>query len=59
VKKDNIHRYVESLVSGKYYLVKKDFNPNAPQDGDKKAIDRDGDGIISTQELNDSIMKEQ
>jgi len=30
VKKDHVHRYVESLVSGKYHFIKKDFDPNAP-----------------------------
>ena len=45
------------MVSGKYYLVKKDFDPNAPQDNNDKIIDKDGDGIVSTQEINDFEMK--
>ena len=50
---------MESLVSGKYYVVKKDFDPNAPQDDSQKIIDKDRDGIVSTQEINDFEMKAQ
>lgn len=53
------HRFVESLISGKYNAVKKEFDPNKLKAGGSKMVDKDGDGIVSTQELNDFEMKEQ
>ena len=52
----NIHRAVESLVSGKFKKINKAFDPNKDLSL-KKVIDVDGDGIVSTQELNDYEMK--
>ena len=51
-------RFVESLISGKYNPVKKEFDPNKQSKNQPKIVDKDGDGIVSTQELNDFEMKE-
>ena len=51
-------RFVESLISGKYNAVKKEFDPNKQNASQSKLVDKDGDGIVSTQELNDFEMKE-
>lgn len=53
----NVHRYVESLVSGKFFFVKKDFDPNAAPDD--VVADKNADGITSTQEKNDYNMRQQ
>ena len=58
VKPENVHRFVESLVTGKFHAVKKDFDPNKDLSMNTM-IDADGDGIVSTQELNDYEMKQQ
>ena len=52
-------RFVESLISGRYNEVKKDFDPSKQSQSQAKIVDKDGDGIVSTQELNDFEMKEQ
>ena len=53
------HRYIESMVTGKYNPAPLSFDPNKPTDADKwKLTDKDGDGIVSTQELQDYEMKE-
>ena len=49
---------MESLVTGKFHQVKSDFDPNKDT-SQNQVIDQDGDGIISTQELNDYEMKLQ
>jgi len=46
------------LVTGEFHPVKGDFDPNKDT-SINKIIDTDGDGIVSTQELNDYEMKEQ
>ena len=47
------------MVTGVFIPLKKDIDPNAPVDSEmKKVMDKDGDGIISTQELNDYEMKQ-
>ena len=58
MKPENVHRFVESLVTGHFRAVKKDFDPNKDLSVNK-IIDTDGDGIVSTQELNDFQMKLQ
>ena len=45
------------MVTGKFYRVTKEFNPN--QQSVASTLDTDGDGIVSTQELNDKEMKIQ
>ena len=55
-KVKNVYRAVESLVSGKFNRITKEFDPNKDLSM-KKIIDTDGDGIVSTQELNDWEMK--
>ena len=55
-KPESVHRYVESLVTGKFQNVKPGFNPNAVEEIDV-GVDQDGDGMISTQELNDYEMR--
>ena len=57
---ESVHRFVESLVTGKFYSVKAGYDPNELADLDKlKKLDTDGSGIVSTQEINDNEMKEQ
>lgn len=46
------------MVSGKFNKISKEFDPNKDLSM-KKIIDTDGDGIVSTQELNDYEMKQQ
>ena len=53
----------ESLLTIKlklqYFFALPPFDPNKPTDADKwKLTDKDGDGIVSTQELQDYEMKE-
>lgn len=52
-------KYVESMISGKFTEVKKDFDPNADRNLEIGGADADGNNIISTQELNDYEMKMQ
>ena len=57
---ESVHRFVESLVTGRFYPVKAGYDPNESPDTDKlKLVDKDGSGIVSTQEINDFEMKEQ
>lgn len=58
VKQDHIYRYVESLVTGRFHKVSKDFDPNKDLSVNK-IIDADGDGIVSSTELHDFEMKQQ
>lgn len=56
VKKSS--KYVESLVTGKYFKVSNAFDPTeiSPSEG---GVDLDGDGIVSTIEKIDTEMKER
>ena len=56
VKKSS--KYVESLVTGKYFKVSNAFDPTeiSPSEG---GVDVDGDGIVSTIEKIDTEMKER
>ena len=47
INSKNVHRAVESLITGKFHKVEKKFNPNVDTSL-HKAIDTDGDGIEST-----------
>jgi hypothetical protein len=43
---------VESLVTGKYVKVNKNFDPSSNEDQEKfKLLDKSSDGIVSTQEI--------
>lgn len=57
-KVKNVKKFVESLVTGQFHSVKDDFDPNQDMNL-AQVIDVDGDGIVSTQELNDYQMKLQ
>lgn len=46
-KVKKVHRFVESLITGKFIPVNKEFDPNRDK-GLKKKMDADGDGIVST-----------
>lgn len=49
---------MESLVTGKYVKVNKNFDPSSKDDMEKfKLTDKSGDGIVSTQEIQDYEMK--
>lgn len=56
VDKKNRHKYVESLVTGKFQKVSSSFDPF--DIGDNMGMDADGDGIISTMEKMEFEMKE-
>ena len=57
-KVGHVQRVVESLVTGEFQQVAKDFDPQAQIDSEKMRLaDTDGSGIVSTRELEDYEMR--